>query len=115
MHARRATAPAQGATFEVRLPLAIADAVASDRAARDRRPRPQQRRCAPSSCDDAADLRELVAELLRMKGHEVTVVEDGAVGRRRVIRREQPDVALIDIGLPEMDGYEVARAAAHAS
>ncbi len=59
-------------------------------------------------CDDAPDLRELVAELLRLRGHEVTVVEDGP-GAIEAICRERPDVALIDIGLPEMDGYEVAR------
>src|SRR5207237_5976817 len=58
--------------------------------------------------DDAADLRELVTDLLRMKGHEVTSVEDGA-SAVRVICEKRPDVALIDIGLPEMDGYEVAR------
>jgi CheY-like chemotaxis protein len=59
-------------------------------------------------CDDAADLRELVADLLRLRGHEVTVVEDGP-SAVDVVVREKPDVALIDIGLPEMDGYEVAR------
>jgi CheY-like chemotaxis protein len=58
--------------------------------------------------DDAADLRELVADLLRMKGHEVTACEDGAAAVK-AIREIKPDVALIDIGLPEMDGYEVAR------
>jgi CheY-like chemotaxis protein len=59
-------------------------------------------------CDDAADLRELVADLLRMKGHEVTITEDGPSAIKAILA-EQPDVALIDIGLPEMDGYEVAR------
>jgi len=59
-------------------------------------------------CDDAADLRELVADLLRLRGHTVTVVEDGP-SAVDVVCREHPDVALIDIGLPEMDGYEVAR------
>ena len=73
---------------------------------RDRR----SARCARSSCDDAADLRELVADLLRMKGHEVTVVEDGP-SAVALICAEKPDVALIDIGLPDMDGYEVARTA----
>jgi CheY-like chemotaxis protein len=43
-----------------------------------------------------------------MKGHDVMTVEDGP-SALRVIRAEHPDVALIDIGLPEMDGYEVAR------
>jgi signal transduction histidine kinase len=59
-------------------------------------------------CDDAADLRELVADLLRLRGHEVTIVEDGP-SAVDVICKQKPDVALIDIGLPDMDGYEVAR------
>ncbi len=59
-------------------------------------------------CDDAQDLRELVGDLLRLRGHEVLEVEDGAAAIE-LICRERPDVALIDIGLPELDGYEVAR------
>ena len=59
-------------------------------------------------CDDAPDLRDLVADLLRLRGHEVTVVEDGP-SAVHTICTEKPDVALIDIGLPNMDGYEVAR------
>jgi len=59
-------------------------------------------------CDDAEDLRELVADLLRLRGHEVTIVEDGPTAVRTILE-EKPDVALIDIGLPDMDGYEVAR------
>jgi signal transduction histidine kinase len=59
-------------------------------------------------CDDAPDLRELVADLLRLRGHEVTVVEDGPAAVQTICA-ERPDVALIDIGLPNMDGYEVAR------
>jgi len=98
--------PGCGATFEVRIPLA------DSAVARTVPPRtgtgPTERPLRAVVCDDAADLRELVAELLRMKGHEVTVVEDGA-SALRVIAAEKPDVALIDIGLPEMDGYEVAR------
>ena len=45
---------------------------------------------------------------MRLRGHEVSVVEDGAAAIR-MICDDRPDVALIDIGLPEMDGYEVAR------
>lgn len=59
-------------------------------------------------CDDARDLRELVADLLRLRGHEVTIVEDGP-SAVEAIGTQRPDVALIDIGLPNMDGYEVAR------
>jgi two-component system, sensor histidine kinase len=99
--------PNKGATFEVRLPLADAATVAKYQPPRDRTA-PHQRPLRAVVCDDAADLRELVADLLRMKGHEVTVVEDGP-SAVRVITAEKPDVALIDIGLPDMDGYEVAR------
>ena len=75
---------------------------------RARKPRRRTRKLRAVVCDDAADLRELVADLLRIKGHDVTVVEDGP-SAVRVISAEKPDVALIDIGLPDMDGYEVAR------
>jgi CheY-like chemotaxis protein/anti-sigma regulatory factor (Ser/Thr protein kinase) len=97
----------KGSTFEVRIPMLDADAQAKLQPSRTGTG-PQERPLRAVVCDDAADLRELVAELLRMKGHEVIVVEDGAAAVR-VITAEKPDVALIDIGLPEMDGYEVAR------
>ena len=71
--------------------------------------RPARRPLRAVVVDDAPDLRELVADLLRLRGHEVTSSSDGA-GGDRADRAEQPDVALIDIGLPDMDGYEVARA-----
>ena len=51
---------------------------------------------------------KLVADLLRLRGHDVTVVEDGP-SAVETICSQRPDVALIDIGLPNMDGYEVAR------
>jgi CheY-like chemotaxis protein len=59
-------------------------------------------------CDDAPDLRDLVADLLRLRGHDVHVVSDGPAAISLIVT-EKPDVALIDIGLPDMDGYEVAR------
>ena len=99
--------PGAGASFEVRLPLPDESALASiapDGASTV----PVLRPLRAVVVDDAADLRELVADLLRMKGHAVMTVEDGAKAVA-LIRTERPDVALIDIGLPEMDGYEVAR------
>jgi CheY-like chemotaxis protein len=96
--------PGKGSTFEMR--VALADAARP----RTRTPAsiPIERSLRAVVCDDAADLRELVADLLRLRGHTVTVVEDGP-SAVDVVCREKPDVALIDIGLPEMDGYEVAR------
>ncbi|MGE5181519.1 MAG: response regulator [Acidobacteriota bacterium] len=100
--------PGKGATFEVRLPLAD-DATVEKHAGNRTTTEPHARPLRAVVVDDAADLRELVADLLRMKGHDVITVEDGP-SALATIRREQPDVALIDIGLPDMDGYEVARA-----
>jgi PAS domain S-box-containing protein len=58
--------------------------------------------------DDNEDAASTVAELLRMSGNEVVVVNDGrsAVAQTAEFR---PDVVLLDIGLPDISGYEVAR------
>jgi CheY-like chemotaxis protein len=58
--------------------------------------------------DDNLDALHALAMILRMKGHIVTTATDGAEALQKVLA-EQPDVALLDIGMPEMDGYEVAR------
>jgi CheY-like chemotaxis protein len=59
--------------------------------------------------EDNVDAAETLRELLLMWGHEVEVALDGAAGLERT-RLLRPDVVLCDIGLPVMDGYEVARA-----
>jgi signal transduction histidine kinase len=98
--------PGKGAMFELRLPVVEN---ASDKENEvNQISMPATRPLRAVVVDDAADLRELVAELLRMKGHDVKTVEDGP-SALALIRSELPDVALIDIGLPEMDGYEIAR------
>lgn len=58
--------------------------------------------------DDNQDIAESSAWLLRCHGHEVTVALDGhrAIEIARIF---QPDVALLDVGLPDINGYEVAR------
>jgi two-component system, sensor histidine kinase len=99
--------PGKGSTFEIKLALhqpAGEDSIAGARTKTD----PRKESLRALVCDDAPDLRELVADLLRLRGHEVTVVEDGPAAVEAVLR-DRPDVALIDIGLPNMDGYEVAR------
>ena len=58
--------------------------------------------------EDNADSREMLAQRLRMDGCHATVASDGNQGLE-AIRREQFDLALVDIGLPGIDGYEVAR------
>jgi len=58
--------------------------------------------------DDNRDSAETLAALLRMEGHEVTSVHDGPVALS-AFSEIKPDVALLDIGMPGLTGYEVAR------
>jgi CheY-like chemotaxis protein len=59
--------------------------------------------------EDNTDSAETLRELLDLAGHEVEVARDGAEGLAKA-RALLPDVILCDIGLPVMDGYQVARA-----
>ncbi len=58
--------------------------------------------------DDNDDARSTLASLLVLEGADVIEARDGT-GALRSARNEQPPVAVIDIGLPDIDGYEVAR------
>lgn len=58
--------------------------------------------------DDNQDAATLLAELLRLDGHVVVVAHDGLAALKARLAFA-PDVALLDIGLPGMDGYELAR------
>ncbi|MEO8632328.1 MAG: ATP-binding protein [Chloroflexota bacterium] len=57
--------------------------------------------------EDNADAREALRELLSMDGHIVEVAADGLAGLR-AIHEHPPDVAIVDIGLPLLDGYQLA-------
>jgi signal transduction histidine kinase/ActR/RegA family two-component response regulator len=58
--------------------------------------------------DDNADAAQMLATLLEAHGHVVGVEYDGTGGLARALR-ERPEVMLLDIGLPDMDGHELAR------
>jgi signal transduction histidine kinase/BarA-like signal transduction histidine kinase len=58
--------------------------------------------------DDNVDAAEMLATLLEMNGYAVSVEFDGASALATALR-ERPAVALLDIGLPDMDGMELAR------
>jgi len=58
--------------------------------------------------DDNVDAAESLAILLRLAGHDVLVAHDG-LGALRLATHERPDVVVLDIGMPGMNGYEVAR------
>jgi CheY-like chemotaxis protein len=58
--------------------------------------------------EDMEDSRTGLAMLLELEGHQVLTAEDGASGLELILGKH-PDIALVDIGLPGIDGYEVAR------
>jgi CheY-like chemotaxis protein len=58
--------------------------------------------------DDNVDTARLSAMMLRMQGFEVETANDGE-SALELVRASQPDGVLLDIGLPRMNGYEVAQ------
>ncbi len=58
--------------------------------------------------DDNPDIRETLKELLEIEGHEVTLAEDGHAALACAGNGHEHDVAIVDIGLPGLDGYSVA-------
>ncbi|MEO8701737.1 MAG: response regulator, partial [Kofleriaceae bacterium] len=58
--------------------------------------------------EDQEDLRGLMREVMERMGHQVVDAGDGLEGVARILA-EKPDIAIIDIGLPGIDGFEVAR------
>jgi CheY-like chemotaxis protein/nitrogen-specific signal transduction histidine kinase len=93
----------KGAEFIVRLPLA---SEASQRADSPAPAAPTPRRILV--VDDSTDGREMLSMALRMSGHEVF---DAATGHEGIemARRYTPAIVLVDIDLPDIDGYELAR------
>lgn len=92
----------KGSTFEVRLPLSKNVAEPPKLA-----PVPTAQSCRVILVEDNEDARVMLAELLRLQGHEVLEAPDGPTALR-IIPETNPDIAVIDIGLPEMNGYQVA-------
>jgi signal transduction histidine kinase/CheY-like chemotaxis protein len=97
-----------GSEFVVRLPLAPAATAAA--------PRPVSPPAVPSEprrillIEDNADIRDLLRIKLRQLGHDVEAAEDGPSGLGKLLA-SPPDIALVDIGLPGISGYEIARQA----
>lgn len=58
--------------------------------------------------EDDTDAAMALGELLTMSGHEVHVVHTGAAGLE-IVAKVHIDVAVLDIGLPDLDGHELAR------
>ena len=94
-----------GSEFEIRLPLDTAPA--PPRSAEPFASSPVARRRILVIEDDL-DAREILRLMLELDGHAVEATGGGGEGVR-MASASAPDVVLVDLGLPEMDGYEVAR------
>jgi signal transduction histidine kinase/ActR/RegA family two-component response regulator len=94
-----------GATFIVSLP-AVEPSGAAHRV--DRTPARVSRPLRILLVEDNADAGDMVQAVLALAGHDVRAFPNGEAAIAEA-RRFRPDVAIVDIGLPGMDGYEVAR------
>jgi CheY-like chemotaxis protein/anti-sigma regulatory factor (Ser/Thr protein kinase) len=97
--------PGTGSTFRVTLPVAEAIPLMEPRFAL---PRATDSTLAILVVDDNRDAADSLAGLLRTLGYTVEVSYDGK-GALSVYETMQPNVVLLDIGLPDMSGYEVAK------
>ncbi len=98
--------PGLGSEFVVRLPLALGPAGGPRPAAGPAGAIARPRRVLV--VDDNADGAESLAMLLRMGGHEVSVAHDGPAALKAVAAFA-PEVVFLDIGMPGMSGYDVAK------
>jgi CheY-like chemotaxis protein/anti-sigma regulatory factor (Ser/Thr protein kinase) len=112
MHGGTVTAnsegPGRGMEFHVVLPgvATVRDAANSELYAGSARPGGTSRRVL--IIEDNEDIRVLLGDLCKQWGHEVALASDGPQGVALALQL-RPDVALVDIGLPGLDGCEVAR------
>jgi signal transduction histidine kinase/CheY-like chemotaxis protein len=103
----RSEGPGKGSEFRVSLPLL-------EHSAADTRPSAGEAQTQPGTAqrilvvDDDPDIRRSLAMLLRHSGHEVESASDGAEAVE-LAGRSKPDVVLLDVGLPGLDGYAVCR------
>lgn len=99
--------PGQGSEFVVRLPLTEPqlDNPTQNRSSNKETPCVSRRILV---VDDNADAADSLALLLRLQGHAVRVAHNGS-GGLKLAESEPPDVAFLDIGMPDMSGHELAR------
>jgi len=97
----------KGSEFEIVLPLLAEDARVSQSSGPPKLEAPSSARRV-LIVEDNPDAQEALTCLLKLWGHDVHVADDGPAGIQAAIAL-RPEIALIDLGLPTVDGYEVAR------
>ncbi len=98
--------PGRGSEFVVKLPTGVSRAEPAARVQTSLESAAIRKRIV--IVDDNHDASQSLATLLRLSGHEVVIATDGA-SALDVVQKLRPDLALLDIGLPGMSGYEIAR------
>jgi PAS domain S-box-containing protein len=103
----RSEGPGRGSEFILRLPLRAEPAIVRPRTPREMQAEGGARRRI-LVVDDNRDAAQALRLLLEADGHEVRLAGDGPSGLAAA-REYRPDVALLDIGLPKMNGFELAQ------
>ncbi|MBI5545393.1 MAG: PocR ligand-binding domain-containing protein [Deltaproteobacteria bacterium] len=101
----RSDGPGRGAEFVVRLPLAVEGAATAEPCRANAQPAGRRVLIIEDNVDAADSLRDV----LELAAHEVAVAYNGPEGLAKA-RELHPEIVLCDIGLPGMDGFEIARA-----
>ncbi|HUP29104.1 MAG TPA: ATP-binding protein [Usitatibacter sp.] len=96
----------KGSEFVVRLPLSLARLTDGEVVVAEEAPRRAARRILLA--DDNVDFVTSLGELLAARGHDVRIAHDGAAALETAAEFS-PDIAFVDIGMPKVHGYEVAR------
>ena len=100
----RSEGAGKGTTFVIRLPVVAA--VRHEHRPRD--PQRAQAECRVLVAEDIPDAAEMLRMMIECMGHQVLVAADG-VQAVELAEKFQPQIAVLDIGMPRMDGYEAAR------
>ncbi len=110
--AARSNGLGHGSVFQVRLPLAAQAGIATDAPAEpaDQAITPRRQGTRVLVIDDNVDAAETLVMALELLGHTVRSAHTG-LGGLAALEQFRPDCALVDIGLPDIDGYELARRA----
>ena len=105
----------QGATFIVNLPLTILQTDASASRVHPTQSVPEKESALPRLAgvhalvvDDEADARDLIQRVLQQQGAIVSVAASGAEAIR-ILEQSSPDILISDVGMPDMDGYQLMR------
>jgi PAS domain S-box-containing protein len=105
--AAHSAGPGMGSEFSIQLPVAAESGTAGAAHGKDGDATPQAA-LRVLVVDDNKDAADSLAALLRMMGNDVRVTHDGLEAVAAAAAYE-PDVALLDVGLPSLNGYEVAQ------